>query len=267
MNKFQKFLNGLKLLVKKPSLINLIIDNEYRWHNYLKKKYPNKTQLPIVDIENLVKDTTTLNNFTFLGGGSLPTDILLLKSLAKQITNCSYFEIGTWRGESVINVAEEAKECYTLNLSKEELVSHGFTKEYANLHGVLSKDKKNIVHLSGNSLNYNFNALHKKFDLIFIDGNHQYQYIKNDTEKVFSNLTHKNSIIVWHDYAFNPEKIRSEVLAGILDGLPNGYEKDIYHVSNSLCAIYYPKEIQSYQIKFPLNPKKTFNVKIETKKI
>ena len=68
-----------------------------------------------------------------------------------------------------------------------------------------------------------FEALNKKFDLIFIDGDHHYEMVRNDTAKVFQSLFHSGSTVVWHDYAFNPEKIRFEVLAGILDGCPTEF--------------------------------------------
>ena len=142
MNKIQKIIKGIGILFKNPSLINLILDSEFYWKNYLKRNQNNLLQLPTVDILDVIENPSELNQYSFLGGGSLPTDIVLLKSLAKQIRNCSYFEIGTWRGESVVNVAETAKECYTLNLSKEEIIAEGFPENYANLHGALSKEKK-----------------------------------------------------------------------------------------------------------------------------
>ena len=147
MNKLQKLIRGMGLLLKKPSLINLVTNSEYYWENYLMKYHNHQLQLPSIEILELIKDSSELNHMTFLGGGSMPTDIILLKSLAQQIPQCSYFEIGTWRGESVVNIAEVAAECYTLNLSKEEIISQGFSQNYANLHGVLSLGKEHITHL------------------------------------------------------------------------------------------------------------------------
>lgn len=267
MSKLQKLFKGFILLLKKPSLINLITDSEYHWQQYLKKHHGGINQLPTVDIQHFLNSSSSLDGFTFLGGGSLPTDILLLASLAEKIDDCSYFEIGTWRGESVIHVSELADECYTLNLSKEEIIAEGYPEKYANLHAVLSKGKENITHIFGNSLHYDFAALNKKFDLIFVDGNHKYDFVKNDTEKVFANLIHEDSIVVWHDYATHPENPRPEVLAGILDGLPKGKRMNLHHVSNTLCAIYYPKEIESRLLDFPINPDKFFQLKMKIKEV
>lgn len=268
MNKFKKTVKGLRLLLKKPSLINLIIDSDFTWEDYLIKHHNSKTILPIVEIDELIPNLNeTLKTISFLGGGSMLTDILLLKGLANQIDDCLYFEIGTWRGESVVNVADSAKECYTLNLSKQEILQNGLPKKYAELHGFFSKKNKNIIHLLGDSLNFNFDSLNKKFDLIFIDGNHKYDFVKNDTEKIFKHLVHKDSIVVWHDYAYTPEKIRPEVLSGILDGIPNKFKKNLYHVSNTMCAIYTKRKLKKSHINFPITPNKKFIINLQTKKL
>ena len=268
MNKVKKLLRFIILIVKKPSLINLILDSDQVWEKYLKKHHKDTVHLPVIKINDLIPDfNETLNTFTYLGGGSLPTDIMLLKALARQIKNCSYFEIGTWRGESVINIAETAKECYTLNLSKEEIIASGMTDKYANLHEFFSKGKENIHHLYGNSLHYDFDALNKKFDLIFIDGNHKYDFVKNDTEKVFKHLVKENSIVVWHDYAYNPEMPRAEVLSGILDGIPEHFKGNIYHVSNTMCAIYINKKLNTSAFEYNKTPDKVFVVNLKSTSI
>ena len=116
-------------------------------------------------------------------------------------------------------------------------------------------------------MTYDFGALNKRFDLIFIDGNHKYNFVKNDTQKVFKHLTHKDSIVVWHDYALHPEKARYDVLAGILDGLPKDYQDNLYHVSNSLCAIYYPIGLKNKIFDFPIKPEKLFELKMQSKEV
>ena len=268
MNKLKKLFKTLSLIIKQPSLVNYILNADEVWDKFVAKKYPNKTTLPVVEIDELIPDfNETLNTFTFLGGGSLPTDIILLKALANQIDNCAYFEIGTWRGESVVNVAETAKECFTLNLSKEEMLTMNMPKEYADLHGFFSKDKMNIKHLFGNSLNFDYKGLNKKFDLIFIDGNHTYDFVKSDTQNIFKHLIHDDSIVVWHDYAYHPEKVRSEILVGILDGVPKEFHNNLYHVSNSMSAIFTKKQLKTSNFKRISTPNKVFKVNVKVKKI
>lgn len=205
-----------------------MLSDDLVWNKYLIKKHNISNGLPVLDLHQFSKPfSEKLEHYAFLDGGSLPTDIALLKLLSKRFDKCKYFEIGTWRGESIANVADNADKCYTLNLSKSEMLAQGQSENYADQHAFFSKGKKNITHLKGNSLTFDFKSLNQKFDLIFIDGDHHYEYVKNDTEQIFKHLVHDQSIIVWHDYAYNPEKLRPEILAAILDGTPDKYKKHL----------------------------------------
>jgi predicted O-methyltransferase YrrM len=268
MKKIGKSIKALVEIFRNPWLLNKVLEDDVVWNKYISKKYKIDHALPVVDINAICPNfSETLNCFAFLDGSSLPTDIALLKCLCRKFEQCKYFEIGTWRGESVANVAEDATECYTLNLSKEEILSLGLSKKYADLHGFFSKGKFNIKHLTGNSLTFDFKELNKKFDLIFIDGDHRYKYVKNDTEKIFENLIHPNSIVVWHDYAYSPEKPRAEVLAAILDGIPAEYQKYLYHVSNTMCAVFIRDKFATSRLEEPVTPDKIFNIQIESKPV
>ncbi len=266
MSKLTKLFKTLKLVIKQPSLVNHILNADEVWSNYIKNKNLGNPTLPIVDIENLIPNfNVRLDYFTFLGGGSLPTDIILLKELAGQINNCNYFEIGTFRGESVVNVAQKAKECYTLNLSKQQIIDLNLPDHFADVIGFFSKDKSNIIHLEGDSLTFDYAGLNKKFDLIFIDGNHTFDYVKSDTINVFKHLMHENTIVVWHDYAYTPEKTRPEILAAILEGVPKNEHQHLYHVSNTLCAIYTKKPFKTYKFEAVSVPKKVFEIDVKIK--
>lgn len=265
MNKFQKLLKALSLIVRKPWLLNNVLNDSSEWKGYVRKHYNMEKGFPVVDIVDLFGDIDELiSPYSFLDGGSLLTDLTLLRGLARGFDNCSYFEIGTWRGESVANVAAVAAECFTLNLSQLEIRDSGYSEDYINQYGLLSKQFDNIVHLRGNSVDYDYRSLNKKFDLIFIDGDHHYDMVKNDSNKVFTYLTHEDSIVVWHDYARNPETIRYEVMAGILDGTPKQFHNNLYFVSNTLCAIYTRKPLKSKKFVSPVHPNKYFDVHLRS---
>jgi len=268
MNRLRKFFKAIRLIIRNPWLLKNVLNDEQVWKNYVIKTYHLQNGLPVIDINKLIPNSTeVIKPFAFLDGSSLPTDIALLKTLAKNINNCKYFEIGTWRGESVANVAQVAKECYTLNLSEAEMRNSGKPEDYINIHGFFSKHLSNVTHLKGNSKTFDYSQLNKKFDLIFIDGDHHYEFVKNDTQKAFESLIHDNSIIVWHDYGHNPEKIRWEVLAGILDEVPKEKHKNIYHVSNTMCALFINKKIEGKPLHFPTKPDKVFEVSIKSNKL
>jgi predicted O-methyltransferase YrrM len=253
MDKIRKSLRALYLIVRKPYLLNLILDENDGWLQHIRNNHPTFNQFPEITLTDLFGPMDeTIHPFMFLDGGSLPTDLALLKGLARQNENCTYFEIGTWRGESVANVSPDARECYTMDLPDNEKRSFGMNEDYIGQYAILSKDLPNVIHIKANSLSYDFSALGKKFDLVFIDGDHHYKGVLNDTQKAIAHLVHENSVIVWHDYAYNPERVRNEVFAAILDGLPPVFRRNVFHVANTMCAVYLPKGIKTSGKPVPL---------------
>lgn len=71
----------------------------------------------------------------------------------------------------------------------------------------------------------------EKFDLIFIDGAHTYEYVKKDTENALK-LIKDCGYIVWHDYfVFHPDYGVHDYLHELSKTIP------IYRLCDSLCAI------------------------------
>jgi len=265
MKNWKKAMKALGLILRNPWLLNKILDDSV-WATYINKQYSMPMGFPVVSRQQLgLGEPEPVFPYAFLDGGSLPTDLALLNSLVQKTKDCKYFEIGTWRGESVANVARFAKDCVSLDLSAEQLERMGRDSRYIKAQAEFSRDLKNVTHLQGDTLNFDFSNLPKDFDVIFIDGDHHYEMVKNDTSKVHEFLYHKDCIIVWHDYAHNPEQVRFEVMAGILDGLPAGLHPYLYHVENTKCAILYPHKIEGRMLTFPMEAKHVFEVKLEMK--
>ncbi len=250
-------------LILKPSSVFLVLKDETEYQSYLLKKY-GKTQLPTVDINNFLQNgTAEVNHFTFLDGSSLLTDLALLKSVAASFKNCDYMEIGTWRGESILNVSDTGANCTSINLSPEDIIAIGLDEKYAHLHGCLITDKTKIKSVYANSLTFDFSTLNQKYDLIFVDGDHTYEAVKSDSGKVFELLKDENSMIIWHDYGYNPETPRHSVIAAILDGLPASAHQHVYHVSNTICAVYTRRKMNSVILESPVKPDKVFSVQLK----
>ena len=265
MSKIGKLIRALGLIAAKPSRLNLVLEDNEAWKKKVDPKIVSQNGLLQVDLLELFPNfNESVKPYSFLDGTSLITDLALLRSLARKFEKCEYLEIGTWRGESVANVAEVAHHCVTINLPDEELMKIGKSKEYVALHRYYSKDLKNVLHIQHDSLTFDYASLNKKFDLIFVDGDHHFENVKKDTENIFGLLKDERSIIVWHDYAFSPEKIRWEVLAGILNGIPETGHKHLYHVANTLCCIYSKQSIKTHPFRADQQPNKKFELTISS---
>lgn len=241
MNKASKLFNAVWSILRNPYLLNHVLDDNEMWEKRVEAKYPDFHQLPVVELFDVIsQEIDTVYPYSFLSGGSLPTDLLLLKGLARKFQNCSYFEIGTWRGESVANVSEIAGRCVTVDLPENEKRQLGFSDDYINEYARYSASLTNVDHLLINTRNLDFSAL-GKFDLIFIDGDHHYDSVLHDTQKVIGNLLHDQSIIVWHDFMFHPEKVRYETLNAILDSMPAQKHTHIHYIQNTMCAVFLPE--------------------------
>ena len=239
MGKISKLIRAVLEIIRNPGLLNLVLSDDSYWAKSMLHKFGLNPDLPVIPLDEVIPEfNKTLDVLTSFDGGCLPTDIALLKALCMKFPECSYFEIGTWRGESVKNVSGVAAECYTLDLTGEEFSRKKFPESYQHMIGNLSEGTVNVTHLKGDSIYFDFSSLNRKFDVIFIDGDHRYEYVKNDTMKVFRHLIHDKSIVVWHDYAYSPGRVRHEVLAGILDGIPDFYRQNLFQVSGSKCAVF-----------------------------
>lgn len=263
-NKLKKTLKALAAIAKNPWLLNHVLNDDTAWQHYIRRKYGMSKGLKTVDITELLPGfKETLPAFAFLDGGSSPLDLSLIKGLCKKTANCTYFEIGTCRGESAANAAGVCSHCYTLDLPAEQ---------YANPHeaalvGFFSARLGNVTQLRGDSTTFDYAALKQKFDVIFIDGDHRYEFVKSDTENVFKHLVHENSVVIWHDYATDVIYPRNEVLAGILDGVPAALHSNLYHVSNTICAIYTRQKYPVISQEEEYMPNKNFIISVEAIKL
>ncbi len=221
--------------------------------------------LPTIDILDLLPGLNeTITSFSFLEGTSRVIDIAILKGLAKRFNGeCDYLEIGSWRGESLVNVAPLCRSVVSLSLSKKEMEEMGFDPRCIMVDGYFLNNEPNIKRIGHNSLTFDFNSLNQKFDLIFVDGDHSYDAVKSDTINAFKMLKNEKSIIVFHDCGISYEDQRNEVIGAIMDGASPEQRKHIYRVSNSLCGVYIHESVKSAYATYIAEPNKTFEVTLK----
>ena len=261
---------AFRSLVRTPSLLTHVVAGDvgaWRTRVLAHAGRASDKGLPLVPLAHFLgHDDTTVRPFAFREGGSLPTDLLLLRALARRVPHSRYFEIGTWRGESAANVAAVAAEVFTLNLSAAEIRALGLPEAYIGLHGFFSRPLPNVTHLYGNSATYDFGTLSRPFDVIFIDGDHRYEAVRTDTRRVFEHLVGPDTVVVWHDASRQPGEPRWEVLAGLHDGLPVTASGHLVQVENTLCALYSPTPLPTKAIEPFAGPETWFEVTVKSVK-
>lgn len=266
MSKVGKLAKAIKILKDKPHLINQITEHDSVYKELVSNKFGLTNGLPVVKYDDIVSESH-LPNYLFLDGGSLITDLLLLKSLAQNTENCQYFEIGTWRGESSMAVADATDKCFTFNLSDEMIEALGHDVNYRNQMELLCKNNPRITPVKGDSSTFDFNQLDIAPNLVFIDGDHHFDAVKRDTKKIFDWIDPASATIVWHDYGNSPEKVRWSVLAGILEGLPIEEHQYLFQVANTKCAVYSRKEYAKESVAWPQTPSINFSIELTTKRL
>lgn len=256
-NKIRTIYRIFDTIRKNPDSLALLLKDaaqEGKFQRQIPGKY--KGGLPVVEFLDICPAQDTIEPYSLLEGTSDIGDIMLLKALARKFDACRFLEIGTWRGETVANVAKVARECVTVDLPDKR------RKGIPDIHGFFSK-QDNIRHVYCDSLSLDFSSL-GKFNLVFIDGKHSYEVVKSDTLNALKVLN-ENGVIVWHDYGYDLRLVAWGVLKGILDGMPADKHQNIYHVSNTKCAIYTPEKFNTSLESSFYVPNKTFELKISVK--
>jgi hypothetical protein len=81
--------------------------------------------------------------------------------------------------------------------SSEHLVYDADLIKMKNRSNKKSMNLPNVVQIYSDSTKFDFNTVN--FKVAFIDGGHDYNTVKLDTENVFKNIA-KGGTILWHDY-------------------------------------------------------------------
>ncbi len=209
------------------------------WRDYVVRRHGMGKGLPTVYLDHLFDDEIwDVGPISHLNAGMMACDLALLRGLASLYKDCTYFEIGKFRSESLCNMSKVAKECYALNRPVGEMRRQGLRNKYMYMMGYYTRVMDNVILLSGDSKTFDFGSLGKKFDIVFINSGHGYNRVLSDTRKAFEYLVHEKSMVVWHDYSYFPEEVWYEVLAGILDGTAPENREQLFFVSKTKCAIF-----------------------------
>lgn len=145
------------------------------------------------------KESVPIGVINELTGHANKTDMLYVSAVAKHIGAKKMFEFGTYMGRTTFHLAHNnpAGQVFTLNLPPER------DPRYAPYMGVLFKgreEEKRITQIHTDSREFDTAPYRQQFDFVFVDGDHSYDLVKNDTQKAFE-LLKQGGVIMWHDYA------------------------------------------------------------------
>ena len=178
-------------------------------------------------------------------GHTTEFELKVISNLVRRWNPRRIFEIGTFEGRTTLNMAlnsDTDTEIVTLDLPAEGLASTKMEIEEGEVRYVkkeVSGERfmghpaaSKIRQVFGDSASFDFEEYRNSVDVAFIDGSHAYEYVLNDSEKVFT-IIRKGGLIIWHDYTNWP---------GVWTALNELYERDprfkgIRHIGGTSIAM------------------------------
>lgn len=131
-----------------------------------------------------------------------------LTALARALGARSVFEIGTYNGVTALTLALNLPdaEVHTLDLAPEDEPALPISEaDPLNFRGTDARayhcypESERIVQHLGDSASFDFGPLARTIDLVYVDGAHSYEYVRNDTRVAFELVTERGAV-VWDDY-------------------------------------------------------------------
>ncbi|ODB87791.1 hypothetical protein A3193_02500 [Candidatus Thiodiazotropha endoloripes] len=210
-------------------------------------------------VENRFQDQNsefTVNIPSSAIGGLTLLESAILTSFVKLITPTAIFEFGTYMGAttllfarnsptstSVVTIDIDPDTTVTQNdISEADYLSDGdandeHLKDIFATNGAIYIDRAEAelkqkiirIHQDSTSIDPQQQKFMKHFQLIFIDGGHDFNTVKSDTENALK-MAADDGIIVWHDFR---SQIHDDVTR-FLDGFAT--EHEIIHVQNTMLA-------------------------------
>jgi len=148
-------------------------------------------------------------------GGLTILEMTVIMAALRVVEARQVFEIGTFLGSTTLNLAlniPDDGKVFTLDLDEQHAGEVRQDVADAPLTGIHLASKSSldfigspvehkIKMLTGDSTKFDFSPWHGSVELVFIDGGHDFDTVKSDTENAFR-LANKDrlSCVLWHDY-------------------------------------------------------------------
>tara|TARA_B000000532_G_scaffold243711_1_gene240578 strand:- start:1088 stop:1828 length:741 start_codon:yes stop_codon:yes gene_type:complete len=182
---------------------------------YYRSYISKKNFIDTISIDKIIdwkKISLTIKKLNLSSGNVSRLEMLIITAFASTLNDGENFlEVGTFNGNTTINCALNMKKnskIITIDLPEDAEIENIDRKdEYLEYDKKLIKDFKrkdkdfknfnNINQIYADSTKLNFGLY--DFSIAFIDGGHDYETVKSDTENCISFIK-KPGVILWHDY-------------------------------------------------------------------
>jgi Methyltransferase domain len=204
----------LKITATNPRRLSHVLGAALSASDDVADKSRDLLRLPHVDVNDLLPPAGDLWEIKMLMFPKTHASISLLEFIAlllllKRAKARHVFEFGTFKGVSItqlaLNLPDGSTIC-TLDLPDESLHTQ-FSTDPEDAAIAVEQGKGSLVpaelrprirFLKSDSAKFDETPFLGKMDFVFVDGAHNFEYVKNDSEKGWRMLRH-GGIIAWHD--------------------------------------------------------------------
>lgn len=180
------------------------------------------------------------------GEWTLPlAELLTLAAICRYTRPQRIYEMGTYTGATILGMAMNAPydaEVFTLDLDAAERAALRTSVDGADASafvvGAHYRDTpfaSRVHQLFGNTVTFDHSPYYGSMDLVLIDANHTYLFVKRDTENAFR-LIRPGGIIVWDDYVWEAKHRECAGVTQCLNEL--AASRPVFQIRGTRLAIY-----------------------------
>lgn len=206
----------IKLGLTNPARLSHVFGSALAASEEVKGRDVDLLRIPAVPLEDLLPNdgTTefriTVALFPKAHAAVSPLEAIALAVLLRRANALRIFEFGTYKGVSITQLAlnlPPESEVYTLDLPEEDPRSAFAITDPEDIEIALEKGKGRLVppdlkgriqFLKQDSATFDPKPFVGRMDFVFVDGAHNAEYVRNDSEKGWQMLR-PGGVLVWHD--------------------------------------------------------------------
>lgn len=150
------------------------------------------------DVERLAIPLGAINEET---GHPNHAEMQYVIATARHRGACRIFEFGTFMGRTTYHLAaaNPAAQVWTLDLPRDE--NPWPFAEHVGTYFSGAPEAARITVLRQNSVTFDPSPYARSMDFVWVDGDHSYEGVENDTEKALAMLA-PGGAVMWHDFGF-----------------------------------------------------------------